>query len=179
MRIEIINVQSTSKPTKNGGTYTQLDVAYKNLGNNGKIEGKKIMSFSNKDVFANLQKATAGQVFEVTTVKEGEYWQWSQVTEQGGSDQSPASSPGKSFNSGSTTTPKSTYETPEERAVRQKLIVRQSSISSAIETLKVDKKAIDPNDVLKVAQIYSDWVFGVSTPTVSVDFADMDDDVPM
>ena len=72
MRIEIINVQAATKPTKTGKTYVQLDVAYKNLTREGKIEGKKIMPFQNPDVHANLQKATMGQVFEVTTVKEGE-----------------------------------------------------------------------------------------------------------
>lgn len=182
MRIEIINVQATSKPTKNGGTYTELQVAYKNLGKNGAVEGKKIMSFSNKDVFANLQKATNGQVFEITTVKEGEYWQWSKVEEVNNSSTSTAFSSNKPASSASLT-PKSTYETTEERALRQKLIVRQSSISSAIETLKVDKKQVDVNEVLKAAQVYYDWVMGndtkVNVSTTAPDFSDMEDDVPM
>ena len=46
MRIEIINVQAATKPTKTGKTYVQLDVAYKNLTREGKIEGKKIMCFT-------------------------------------------------------------------------------------------------------------------------------------
>ena len=76
MKIEIINVQSTTKPTAKG-SYQQLDVAYKNLDFQGKVEGRKIMSFTNKEVFATLSKATNGQVYEITRVKEGEYWQWS------------------------------------------------------------------------------------------------------
>ena len=183
MRIEIINVQAATKPTKTGKTYVQLDVAYKNLTREGKIEGKRIMPFQNPDVHANLQKATMGQVFEVTTVKEGEYWQWSNVQEVAkGSNMEPQTSAASSgYASKGTPSPKSTYETPEERAARQRLIVRQSCLSNAVETLKVDKKGVDPTEALKLAERYVGWVFGeeakVDVPEVDFDY--MKDDVPM
>ena len=183
MRIEIINVQAATKPTKTGKTYVQLDVAYKNLTREGKIEGKKIMPFQNPDVHANLQKATMGQVFEVTTVKEGEYWQWSNVQEVAkGSNMEPQTSAASSgYASKGTPSPKSTYETPEERAARQRLIVRQSCLSNAVETLKVDKKGVDPTEALKLAERYVGWVFGevakVDVPDVGFDY--MEDDVPL
>lgn len=183
MRIEIINVQAATKPTKTGKTYIQLDVAYKNLTREGKIEGKKIMPFQNPDVHANLQKATMGQVFEVTTVKEGEYWQWSNVQEvaKGGNMEPQTSSAASGYVSKGTPSPKSTYETPEERAARQRLIVRQSCLSNAVETLKVDKKGVDPTEALKLAERYVGWVFGeeakVDVPDVGFD--SMEDDVPM
>ena len=183
MRIEIINVQAATKPTKTGKTYVQLDVAYKNLTREGKIEGKKIMPFQNPDVHANLQKATMGQVFEVTTVKEGEYWQWSNVQEVAkGSNMEPQTSAASSgYASKGTPSPKSTYETPEERAARQRLIVRQSCLSNAVETLKVDKKGVDPTEALKLAERYVGWVFGeeakVDVPDVGFDY--MADDVPL
>ena len=183
MRIEIINVQAATKPTKTGKTYVQLDVAYKNLTREGKIEGKKIMPFQNPDVHANLQKATMGQVFEVTTVKEGEYWQWSNVQEVAkGSNMEPQTSAASSgYASKGTPSPKSTYETPEERAARQRLIVRQSCLSNAVETLKVDKKGVDPTEALKLAERYVGWVFGeeakVDVPDVGFDY--MEDDIPM
>ena len=183
MRIEIINVQAATKPTKTGKTYVQLDVAYKNLTREGKIEGKKIMPFQNPDVHANLQKATMGQVFEVTTVKEGEYWQWSNVQEvaKGGNVEPQTSATSSGYASKGTPSPKSTYETPEERAARQRLIVRQSCLSNAVETLKVDKKGVDPTEALKLAERYVGWVFGeeakVDVPEVGLDY--MKDDVPM
>ena len=183
MRIEIINVQAATKPTKTGKTYVQLDVAYKNLTREGKIEGKKIMPFQNPDVHANLQKATMGQVFEVTTVKEGEYWQWSNVQEvaKGGNMEPQTSAASSGYASKGTPSPKSTYETPEERAARQRLIVRQSCLSNAVETLKVDKKGVDPTEALKLAERYVGWVFGeeakVDVPEVDFDY--MKDDVPM
>ncbi len=183
MRIEIINVQAATKPTKTGKTYVQLDVAYKNLTREGKIEGKKIMPFQNPDVHANLQKATMGQVFEVTTVKEGEYWQWSNVQEvaKGGNMEPQTSTASSGYASKGTPSPKSTYETPEERAARQRLIVRQSCLSNAVETLKVDKKGVDPTEALKLAERYVGWVFGeeakVDVPDVGFDY--MEDDVPL
>lgn len=182
MRIEIINVQAATKPTKTGKTYVQLDVAYKNLTREGKIEGKKIMPFQNPDVHANLQKATMGQVFEVTTVKEGEYWQWSNVQEvaKGGNMEPQTSAASSGYASKGTPSPKSTYETPEERAARQRLIVRQSCLSNAVETLKVDKKGVDPTEALKLAERYVGWVFGeedkVKVPDVGFDY--MKDDIP-
>ena len=177
MLIEVINIQSATKPTAKGGTYTQLDVAYRNHSNGGKVEGKKLMSFAKNDVFGIMSKALPGQKYEITSVKEGEYWQWSQAVLQ--NDQGTQTTSNTATVS-SSVTPKSNYETAEERATRQRLIVKQSSLSSAIETLKVDKKPVDPNEVIKVAQIYCDWVFGIETPKVqSFDFDTMDDDIPM
>ena len=181
MKIEIINVQTTTKPTAKG-SYQQLDVAYKNLDFQGKVEGRKIMSFTNKEVFATLSKATNGQVYEITRVKEGEYWQWSAAVLQGDDGGGTNMTQSVSNASKPSASPKSTYETPEERASRQRMIVRQSSISNAIETLKVEKKAVDTKDVIKVAQQYFDWVMDNGTQSGTdfvADIADMQDDIPM
>ena len=123
-----------------------------------------------------------GQVFEVTTVKEGEYWQWSNVQEvaKGGNMEPQTSAASSGYASKGTPSPKSTYETPEERAARQRLIVRQSCLSNAVETLKVDKKGVDPTEALKLAERYVGWVFGeeASVSSIAPDFSDMDDDIP-
>ena len=170
-QVEIINVQSSTKPAKNG-TYTQLDVAYKRL-DTGKIEGKKIMSFTNKDVFSTLSKATTGNVFDVTTEKVGEYWQWVEVSAaSGGTPQA------KSFSSPA---PKSTYETAEERAKRQILIVRQSSLAQAVDILSVNpgKDKLQLEEVLHLADKLVDWVFNETSKPVSMKLEDMEDDIPM
>ena len=148
MKIEIINVQSSTKPAKNG-TYTQLDVAFKNLTFGGKVEGKKVMSFTNKDVFAVLSKAVTGQQFEVTVEKEGQYNQWTKIALIEGGTPTMSDSVVPKAN----VSPKSTYETPEERANRQRMIVRQSSLSNAIDTLSVNpgKDKLRIEDVLQVA----------------------------
>lgn len=52
----------------------------------------------------------------------------------------------------------SNYETPEERAKKQVVIVKQSSISNAIATLKEDGKELSPDRVVEVAEFYDKWV---------------------
>ena len=167
--IEIIKVKSETKPTAKG-SYTMLDVAFTNL-SSGKVESKKIMSFANKAVFDILSKAESDQKFTVTSEKNEKtgYWDWVSV------DTGAASSGGsttKGF-----TSPKSTYETAEERAKRQVLIVRQSSLTAAITTLKDAKGSLKPNEVISLAEDYVAWVFQEAPNPVG--FEDMEDDVPL
>jgi len=177
-QIEVINVQSSTKPAKSG-TYTQLDVAYKRV-DTGKIEGKKVMSFVNKDIFNLFSKATAGQVFDITTEKVGEYWQWTEASVasgNGGTSNAGDTPIAKSFNA--SPAPKSTYETAEERAKRQILIVRQSSLAQAVDILSVNpgKDKLSLEDVLHLADKLVSWVFETAPPP-SMDIGDMDNDIP-
>ena len=55
--------------------------------------------------------------------------------------------------------PKSTYETPEERAKKQVYIVRQSSIANAIAFFHTEKN-VTTTKVLEVAKQFEDYVFG-------------------
>ncbi len=103
-----------------------------------------------------------------------------QEVAKGGNMEPQTSAASSGYASKGTPSPKSTYETPEERAARQRLIVRQSCLSNAVETLKVDKKGVDPTEALKLAERYVGWVFGeeASVSSISPDFSDMDDDIP-
>lgn len=76
------------------------------------------------------------------------------------------------------TSPKSTYETPEERAKRQVYIIRQSSLTNAISVLKTEKNTPTPADVFALAQEMVDWVMenDVKSPA---SFDDMMDDIPL
>ena len=169
--ISIINVSQQVKPTKSG-SYTLLDVAYKNEVS-GKTEGKKIMSFAQKETFETLSKATSGQSYTIESVKNEStgYWDWINAELTTG-EQVAQGTPTKVGN----TTPKSTYETTEERAARQVLIVRQSSLTAAINTLKTTKE-LDPFKVIELATLYNDWVF--QKDIVNPDFSDMEDNVPV
>jgi len=178
-QIEVINVQSTTKPTKTG-SYTMLDVAFKRL-DTGKIEGKKIVSFTNKEIFNLMSKAVNGNQFTITSEKNEQttYWEWTAVVPgAGGGSEAPSSAPTAAKTGFAS--PKSTYETSEERAARQVLIVRQSSLSNAIDLLKVDKKAVDAGEALQVAELFANWVFQKGeTVGEDTNFADMADDIPM
>lgn len=104
------------------------------------------------------------------------------VTTQGHTPQPASATPasGKTY----AASPKSTYETPEERAVKQIYIVRQSNIASAINLLSVGAKSAPPVDaVLEVAKQLEAHVFGSTKEEVKPDmtFGDLDtmDDVPL
>ena len=192
MQIEIVNVSTSVVPTAKG-SYEVADVAYKNKSFGDKLEGKKVMSFTNKDVFKTLKEAKFGDVFNVSRVKNDKgFWDWTAVGNANGS--APAVSATASnlavSNTGNqsmkgNTSPKSTYETPEERAARQVLIVRQSSISSAVE-FAVAHKVKDAQAVIAIAKEFEAYVFGkdnqkeavVEEPEVTNHFADMPDDIP-
>lgn len=156
MQISILNVSVQTVPTAKG-SYQVADVAFKNL-TYGKVEGKKIMSFgATKDAFGVLSTAQAGQVFTVTVVKNDKgYNDWVSVVPGAGA---PDSAPTPTKSAAPSTRP-STYETAEERAQRQVLIVRQSSLSAAVATLAVGSKGVKPTDVIDVAKQYEAYVFG-------------------
>jgi hypothetical protein len=153
------------------------------------------MDFANKDVYNKLTKATFGETFEVTRQKSADdkYWNWV-VLNPAGSPPAAVPNAMTSIVSGGyiapmksgNVTPKSTYETAEERAARQVLIVRQSSLGHALEYATTNKIK-DEEEVLALANRFADWVFqkeGIkevapSIPEVPTGFFDnMADDLP-
>ena len=178
MQIQILNVTVQTVPTAKG-SYQLADVAFKNLTYN-KVEGKKVMSFgATKDTFTTLSQAQAGQVYNITVFKNDKgYNDWTSANLDDGS--TPAASGGMPVKSAAPNAAArtSTYETPEERAQRQILIVRQSSLSSAIATLTVGAKGVKPNEVIDLAKQYENYVFGKQDAGAS-GFEDIPDfDIP-
>ena len=163
MNITILSIDIKTVPTAKG-SYQTADVAYKNNSFQGKVEGKKVMSFgATKDSFATLAQAQPGQTYEVTIVKNDKgYNDWVSMAQAAPGAASPASNaptgaPGKA----PATSPRSTYETPEERAQRQVLIVRQSSLSSAVALLVAGAKTPpSAQAVVDVAKTFESYVFG-------------------
>lgn len=175
MKIQIIATSVETKPTAKG-SYQQLEVTFKNLTYN-KTESKKIMSFGAQGPsFKALVDAQAGSQWDITVTKNTQgYNDWTSATPSNGATES--STPAAAAAKG-TAPVRSTYETPEERAQRQVLIVKQSSLSAAVSTLSVGAKSVKPDDVIELAQRYTDWVFGVKDPGPS-GFDDLPDfDVP-
>lgn len=163
MQIQIIATSVETKPTARG-SYQQLEVTYKNLTFQGKVESKKLMSFgAGANAFTTLSTAQAGTTYEVTVVKNDKgYNDWTAVVTSNGAVAAASSAP--PIPSKTAVGARSTYETPEERAQRQILIVRQSSLSAAVSTLAVGAKALKSADVLALAQEYVDFVFEVKDP---------------
>ena len=177
MQIQIVTTSLETKPTAKG-SYQQLEVVYKNLTFQGKVESKKIMSFgAGSPSFKALSDAPAGAVYDIGVVKNAAgYNDWVSAT-PATADSSPtgvAAAASAGINK-ATTSPKSTYETPEERAQRQILIVRQSSVSSAVAALVAGAKSPPKvEDVIAYAQKLEGYVFGIKDPGPS-GFGDIPD----
>jgi hypothetical protein len=151
MQIKITDV-SVEEVKKGKSSYKTALVAYTQ---NGEAKEKKIVDFSNPKVFAAVQDNIGNDV-DVKVVKEGQYWQWVDVTSVGASSGNSGSNQASPANR----VTGSNYETREERAARQVYIVKQSSLSAAVETLKIGATGpLDPTKVIEVAEQYKTYVF--------------------
>jgi hypothetical protein len=163
MNITILSIDIKTVPTTKG-SYQTADVAYKNNSFQGKVEGKKVMSFgATKDSFATLAQAQPGQTYEVTIVKNDKgYNDWVSMAQAVPGAASPVATPqAGAVGKPAAASPRSTYETPEERAQRQVMIVRQSSLSTAVAALAVGgKSALKPIDVVNTAKQFEAYVLG-------------------
>jgi hypothetical protein len=174
--ITILDVKISTNPAKKPGgkPYQIAEVAFKNNSFNGTVQGKKVTSYSK--AYQQVAEAQIGQTYDVTEEKNGEFVEWVSLSPAGvvAAGAAPAASVSESVQRGSTPT-RSTYETPEERAIKQVYIVKQSSLSNAVATLAVGAKAVKPSDVLKLAQEYTDFVFGKPGANTATGFDDLPD----
>lgn len=172
MLINIVDVGTPStKASSTGRSYQEIDVTYKT--ENGQVSNKKIMSFSNPSVFNHLKDLTKGEVVNVTTVKNVKgYWDWTGIGNEGDAPAATQSKPATAQAGGRVTG--SNYETKEERAARQILIVRQSSLSSAVELLGAGKSV---EDVIAIAKQFEAYVFAKSTGIDAIN--ELEDDIPL
>lgn len=142
---------------------------------NGEARKQNIMSFSNPDVFKKVQELT-GQTVDVEVGKNDKgYSEWRSIVQSAGA--APANASGSGSTTSTTRVSGSNYETKEERAARQVLIVKQSSLSAAVATLTPGAKAaLDQKAVIDLAQTYADWVFEAEQDASGFD--NMNNDIP-
>lgn len=155
MKITIINVSKPEAVKK----YFTMEVNYKD--ENGRVAGKKLMSFTFPQVFNTAKTLQSGDVVEVTTVKnDNGYWDWTEMRKVGEGE---APSKTQTFTQGAN----DRYETKEERNQRQVMIIRQSSLSNAINTLSVGAK-IPPKteDIIDLAKQFESYVCGKKNETI-------------
>jgi hypothetical protein len=160
---------------KGKNAYFVANVTYQT--GRGESKTKKIMSFANPAVFAIAKGAKAGEVYDIAYVPGDEYYNWASMKNMSGGDEAPA--PTRAAAAGAAPTggkvTGSTYETAEERKVKQLLIVKQSSITAALTYLK-DVNNEEPASVeyvLGIAQKFVDYVYGNDKT-----LAEMDNDLP-
>lgn len=152
-------IEPIVKQTKKGDDYTLFEVTYKDA--EGKTNSYKAMPFglpAKKKVNSVLATLQTPILVDVDMEKEPgtdgkEYWAWTNVK--------PASEKPKAQDIPSTAQGYAAKPSGDEQD-RQVLIVRQSSISSAVAFLASDKSGsgATADDVLQTAQRFEDFVFG-------------------
>ena len=167
MQITITSV--TNSPAPGGKKYNILDVAFVN--ERGENKTWKQFSFTGPAVFAALKEAKPGDVYDITTAKnDKDFTIWASATKSTGA---PKASP----NAPAGTAYKPTYETAEERAIKQRLIVRQSSLGYAITALTTGSKSPpDTQAVIDLADKFVAYVY--DAPELNVELETMPDDLP-
>jgi hypothetical protein len=121
------------------------------------------MSFANPQVFERVQKLNPGDMVEVTITKnDAGYNQWSAINKvaDDGEENVPAE---KRPDPKSGTVAKGTWETAEERAARQVLIVKQSCLAQSVASLGA---GVPEEEYYARAQRFTDWVFSKNEPSL-------------
>ncbi len=148
-------VEATSE---NKGKYNKLTVKYQN--DKGQSNGKDVMSFGKtKDTYLVLSQAKAGDQYEIKSEKNDKgFWDWVEAKKVGHGEVNVKTV---------SKAPESRFETPEERAARQILIIRQSSLSTAVEYLNHVKKSYELGEIINVAGQFEEYVTGKSSTAVA------------
>jgi len=169
MLINIVDVGApNTHAAKNGRSYQSIEVTYKN--DLGQTQSKKLMSFSNPTVFNHIKDLNKGDALNVTTEKDANgYWQWTGI----GGDNTVSETKQATPATGGRVTG-SNYETKEERAARQVYIIRQSSLSTAVELLGQGKSV---DEVIATAKQFENYVFSKSTGIDAIN--ELEDDIPL
>lgn len=155
-KITILKANVTKPAGKN---YEVCELGYKT--DEGKVKAMKILSFVQPEVFRLAANTQPGDVVEATfSQSEKGYWQFSSLTATGVKEATPvgavSSVPSQS---------RGNWETSEERAQRQIMIVRQSSLSNAVALIAArnPKGATETaTDVIEVARRFENYVLGVT-----------------
>lgn len=162
MHIQIVSVDIGQGKTKTNKPYEFIDLVFKNKSFQDKIENKKIMPFGNKEVFDILRTAEKGDFYYVSREKnDAGYWDWTKIEEHPPEESTPKNN---------VATPKQSYDQRDDQ--RQLYIIRQSSLTNAVNTLT---SGIDPTEVKKTALVYIDFVLGVDNKFNNIETS-FDDD---
>ena len=149
--IQDVKINNINKGKSN---YQEAIVVYTT--DRGENKEKKIISFSNPAVFAFVAKITHPTRVEIENAG-APYYNWTKITEVSKEE---VRAPGVTKVSGY----QDNRETPAERAARQVMIVKQSSIAQAVSSIG---PGAELEEYLTRAQQFVDWV--MSDPTKELD----------
>ena len=183
MQVNVVDVSSlNTHSAKNGRQYQSIEIMYKN--DAGQAQNKKLMSFANPAVFKAAQTLQKGDVVHVSTEKDANgYWQWTAVGNDAADvtdkrDDGTSQGSTQAASSAPTRVSGSNYETKDERAARQVMIVRQSSLSNAVSTLAIEGSKATANDVISLAKLYEGFVLVQDVAVEPASIAELESDIP-
>lgn len=181
----------TDVKKQGGGTYRGWELVYKSDQGEVRTIAKPVQGLRFNTALANSLKSLApGDEFTLTQEKNAQGFNDVKSITKGyevgvSAPSAPANTGGSSAaNAGSRNNSSNSYtardyETKEERTVRQRLIVRQSSLAQATAVLSVGAKASPKVDeVLDLAETFTDWVFENNKEGRDA-FDDFQDDIPL
>ena len=146
MRIQVNSVSPVVKEK----SYFYFTLDYSQDGKPSKP--KKIMSFA-EAAYKALKDANEGDNFDVSLKKDDNgYWQWETVTQTTAGAPTPV---------GNTTGRAGDWETAAERALKQKLIVRQSCLAQAVAFVGRDGMTVEDANIdllMTIAGDFEKWV---------------------
>jgi hypothetical protein len=149
-----LNVDITKK---DGGVYQGARLMYR--GDDGRVQEQAFHNNAfkyNAPLKVALSNLAPNDNIVIVKEKKGEFWNVVSITKQGEGTTTIMEAASKT-----NPAPKSTYATAEERAQVQVYIIRQSSISSAV-NLAATLKLKNEEEVLKVAKKFEAYVTGSS-----------------
>jgi hypothetical protein len=153
-QITILKVEKETSPKG----YVVTNVSYKNA--EGKVKGMKVFPFKEQaSVAAAFSDASPGDVYEAAFRKnDKDFWEFAPTPTKTGAKESVATSGGTTA-AGATRS--GNWETSEERAARQVMIVRQSSLERALQYFELTgHKKADLSEVIALASRFVDFVMG-------------------
>lgn len=143
MEIKLVKIDRIPGEDKFKNPTTTLDVTYQSGGVTG---NQRIVPFANPSVFKALDGASAGDSFDVAVSKNAKgYDVWSSIGAVGTIKDVAVVNKVVGSN----------YETADERAIKQRYIVRQSSLANAI-ALSGKSKV---EEIIEIAKQFEEYVF--------------------
>jgi hypothetical protein len=157
---KVIEVVDNATIAKNGGgSYKGTRFTYRDSKDDGIKERsihENVLKY-NPTLKASLGEFKSGDDFTMTLEKEGEFWNIKGLVK----GNKPTEVTVKQTTQGAVASPKSTYQTAEERAQTQVYIVRQSSITQAIAFFNLNEEhKVSPEKILDIAKQFEAHVFG-------------------
>lgn len=169
----------TSVKKKDGGSYKGWELVYKSDDGDVRTIAKPVTGLTyNQPLKKALSELSAGDQFTLEQEKNAGGFNDVKSIRKGWAEGQPplpsAASASKASSAPSNSYQARDFETKEERTIKQRLIVRQSSLSTAVDILSVGAKVLKKEDVLGLAETLFDWVY----ETKASDEKAYDEDVP-